>query len=121
MSDALWEQYEELWGSDDFNARERFAQFEVLTNEIILDILSSEGDLGILSALAANENLPAEIAQGMFDYEYAISQEEDLDLSIHRGLASNASLSPDLLQQLSESEDEEVAEIAQETLDSLQE
>ena len=120
MTDELWEKYEELWNSDDFDAREKFAQFEALSTEIFLDILSSEGDLGILSALAANENLPAEIAQGMFEYEYTMSREEDSDLSIHRGLASNPSLSPQLLQELADSDDEEVAEIAQETLDSIQ-
>jgi len=119
MSEQLWETFESLWKTHDYNARERFVEFEDLPRDLILEILASEGDLGILSALAANRKLPFDIAEDMYAYKYALSQDEDSDLMIHRGLARNTSLPAELLQRLANSEDEEIAEIAGETQKSL--
>jgi len=119
MSEQLWETFENLWRTKDYEAREKFAEFEDLPRDLFLEILASEGDLGILSALAANTRLPTDIAEGMYAYNYALSQDEDEELMIHRGLARNASLSVDLLQRLANCEEEEIAEIAAETLESL--
>jgi hypothetical protein len=48
MSEQLWETFESLWKTDDYNARESFVEFEDLPRDLILEILASEGDLGIL-------------------------------------------------------------------------
>jgi hypothetical protein len=72
-----------------------------------------------LGALARNNRLPLDIAEDMYAYNFALSQDEDEELMIHRGLARNASFSIDLLQRLANCEDEEIAEIAVETLESL--
>lgn len=119
MDQQAWTRYEEIWGSDNFEARERFAEFEKLPEDLILDILSSEGDLGILCALGANAHLPSDLAWKMFNYEFALTIDEDPELMVHRGLAGNASSPLDLLNELSKSSNEEIAEIARETLESL--
>ncbi len=119
MNNDLWEEYEELFSSDDFEARERFVRREDLTDVVIQDILENEGDLGILSSLAENPILKSEYLIGLFNYEYAISQEEDDDLSILRGLASNPSSAGEILDALAEHDDEEIAEIAIETRENL--
>jgi len=119
MNEQLWKTFENLWRTNDYEARERFAEFEDLPRDLILEILASEGDLGILKALAANVRLPLDIAENMYAYKYALSQDEDTDLMIYRGLARNTSLSIELLQRLANCEDEEIAEIAGETLESL--
>jgi len=118
MTKQAWTRYEAIWSLDDFEARERFAEFEELPRDLILDILSSEGDLGILCALGANPHLPNDLAWKMFNYEYALTIDEDPELMIHRGLARNTSSPLDLLHELSESSNEEIAEIARETLES---
>lgn len=117
MAQQAWTRYEEFWSSDNFEARERFAEFEELPRDLILDILSSEGDLGILCALSANKHLPNDLAWKMFNYEYALTINEDSDLMVHRGLARNTSSPPDLLNELSKSSNEEIAEIARENLE----
>ena len=117
MTQQAWTRYEEIWSSDDFEARERFAEFEELPKDLILDILSSEGDLGILCALGANKYLPNDLAWKMFNYEYALTIDEDPELMVHRGLARNTSSPLDLLNELSKSSNEEIAEIARESLD----
>lgn len=119
MSEQLWKSFENLWSTNDYEARERFVEFEDLPRDLILEILSSEGDLGILSALAANIRLPSDIAEDMYSYKFALSQDEDVNLIIYRGLARNASLPIGILQRLANCEDEEIAEIASETLKSL--
>ena len=119
MVEDIWDRYEELWGGDDFDARENFARTESLPNDLVLDILSSEGDLEILCALGSNKNLAPEIAWNMFNYEYSLTSDEDPEAMVHRGLAENKSAPADLLRELANSENEEIAEIAQETLDSL--
>jgi hypothetical protein len=119
MNEQLWKTFENLWRTNDYEARERFAEFEDLPRALILEILASEGDLGILKALAANFRLPLDIAENMYAYKYALSQDEDTDLMIYRGLARNTSLSIELLQRLANCKDEEIAEIAGETLESL--
>ena len=55
----------------------------------------------------------------MHNYEYALTSDEDPESMVHRGLAENKSAPVDLLLELANSENEEIAEIAQETLDSL--
>jgi len=119
MTQQAWIRYEEIWSSDNFEARERFAEFEELPKDLILEILSSEGDLGILCALGANKILPSDLAWKMFNYEYALTIDEDPELMVHRGLAGNTSSPLDLLNELSKSSNEEIAEIARETLESL--
>lgn len=119
MTQQAWIRYEEIWSLDNFEARERFAEFEELPKDLILEILSSEGDLGILCALGANKLLPSDLAWKMFNYEYALTIDEDPELMVHRGLAGNTSSPLDLLNELSKSSNEEIAEIARETLDSL--
>ena len=119
MVKGIWDRYEELWDGDDFDAREKFARRERLPNDLVLEILSSEGDLDILCALGSNINLAPEIAWNMYNYEYALTSDEDPNSMVHRGLAENKSAPADLLLKLVNSENEEIAEIAQETLDSL--
>jgi hypothetical protein len=119
MAENFWDKYEELWGGDDFDAKEKFVRLYNLPNDLVLDILSSEGDLEILCALGSNINLSPEIAWNMFNYEYALTADEDSEGMIHRGLATNKSAPADLLHALANSENEEIAEIAQETLDNL--
>lgn len=119
MVEDIWDRYEELWGEDDFDAREHFARVEQLPNDLVLEILSSEGDLGILCALGSNINLAPEIAWNMYNYEYALTSDEDPESMVHRGLAENKSVPIDLLLELANSENEEIAEIAKESLDSL--
>ena len=119
MNDEIWTRYNELWSGDDFDAREKFAVNKNLPRDLILDLLESEGDLEILCALGSNSHLPPDIAEKMFNYEYSLSEDEDPDLLIHRGLAQNSALPAELLTRLAGSEDQEIAEIAQETLDSL--
>ena len=119
MNQEIWNRFEKLWVGDDYDARERFAKKEDLPRDLILEILSGEGDLGILCALGANPKLPADIAWGMFNYDYAITIEEDSELMVHRGLAENKSVPKELLHELANSENEEISEIAIETLGSF--
>ena len=119
MVEVIWDRYNALWGGDDFDAKENFARGERLPNDLVLEILSSEGDLGILCALGSNINLAPDIAWNMHNYEYALTSDEDPESMVHRGLAENKSAPADLLLKLANSENEEIAEIAQETLDGL--
>jgi len=119
VNQEIWNRFEKLWVGDDYDARERFAKKEDLPRDLILEILSGEGDLGILCALGANPKLPADIAWGMFNYDYAITIEEDSELMVHRGLAENKSVPKELLHELANSENEEISEIAIETLGSF--
>jgi hypothetical protein len=119
MSD-IWDEYEEIVGSDDFNAREKFVLREDLPDSLVQEILDSEGDLGILSSLASNQALSKGFLEGIFRYEFAISEDEDPDYVILRGLAQNPSAGEEILRELAEHDDEEIAEIAQETLEGLE-
>ena len=119
MSD-IWEEYEEIVSSDDFNAREKFALREDLPDSLVQEILDSEGDLEILSSLASNQTLNKSFLEGIFKYEYAISEQEDPEQVILRGLAQNPSAGEEILRALAEHDDEEIAEIAQETLEGLE-
>ena len=113
----IWAEYEELASSDDFNARERFMLRDDLPDELVQEILSSEGDIEILASLASNQNIAKVYLKGLYNYEYQVSEDDDPDLYILKALAGNPSVGLTILNELSEHEDEEVAEIAKETID----
>jgi hypothetical protein len=119
QDDAIWEEYEEIRSSEDFNAIERFVLRTDLPDDLVREILDSEGDLGILSSLASNEALKAEFLEDLYHYQGAISKEEDAGETVLYGLAGNRSVGKEILQNLAEHDNEEISELAKETLSGM--
>ena len=119
QDDAIRVHYEEVRSSEDFNAIERFVLRRDLPDDLVREILNSEGDLGILSSLASNESLMAKFLEDLYHYKGAISKEEDVDEAVLYGLAGNRSAGKKILQDLARHENEEIAELAQETLSRM--
>ena len=111
-----WEEYEEIASSEDFKARERFMLRDDLPDELVREIIQTEGDVGILSSLASNKNLKLEFLEDLFLYRGAIAKDEDPEESVFYGLAENPSAGKGILEQLAKHENEEIAESAQKTL-----
>lgn len=111
-----WEEYEEIASSEDFNARERFMLRHDLPDDLVREIIQTEGDVGILSSLASNKNLKLEFLEDLFLYRGAIAKDEDPEESVFYGLAENPSAGKGILEQLAKHENEEIAESAQKTL-----
>ena len=114
-----WEEYEEISSSEDFNARERFMLRDDLPDDLVREIIQTEGDVGILSSLASNKNLKLEFLEDLFLYRGAIAKEEDPEESVFYGLAENPSAGKGILEQLASHENDEIAESAQQTLSYL--
>jgi hypothetical protein len=115
----VWEEYEEIASSEDFNARERFMLRDDLPDDLVREIIQTEGDVGILSSLASNKNLKLEFLEDLFLYRGAIAKEEDPEESVFYGLAENPSAGKGILEQLASHENDEIAESAQQTLSKL--
>jgi hypothetical protein len=115
----VWEEYEEIASSEDFNARERFMLRDDLPDDLVREIIQTEGDVGILSSLASNKNLKLEFLEDLFLYRGAIAKEEDPEESVFYGLAENPSAGKGILEQLANHENDEIAESAQQTLSKL--
>jgi hypothetical protein len=115
----VWEEYEEIASSEDFNARERFMLRDDLPDDLVREIIQTEGDVGILSSLASNKNLKLEFLEDLFLYRGAIAKEEDPEESVFYGLAENPSAGKGILEQLASHENDEIAESAQQTLSYL--
>jgi hypothetical protein len=115
----VWEEFEEIASSEDFNARERFMLRDDLPDDLVREIIQTEGDVGILSSLASNKNLKLEFLEDLFLYRGAIAKEEDPEESVFYGLAENPSAGKGILEQLANHENDEIAESAQQTLSKL--
>ena len=85
----VWEEYEEIASSEDFNARERFMLRDDLPDDLVREIIQTEGDVGILSSLASNKNLKREFLEDLFLYRGAIAKEEDPEESSRIGSADS--------------------------------
>jgi hypothetical protein len=117
--EAIWRKYEEIRASEDFNANEQFVLRADLPDDLIREIVDSEGDLGILNSLASNQAVKLEFLEDLYYYRGAITKEEDSEELVLLGLSDNRSAGEKILKELAEHENPEIAESAQRTLSKM--